>query len=192
MKVNTILIDGSGSMSPAWYTAWDAVFRTISENLESAFYILLFKTPRALTEAERSAVVASDEKFYAIIDVARMLEQHGIVEIDRAPDPATLGIRFSGYTPLLAAITESLRLIRSEIAPEAVLDVYVVSDNRDSLILREPEYHWRDSDVVEAKREARARLVLIPVGNALFKYTSKYDSVEARDRDVTSTLLDII
>jgi len=183
------LVDGSGSMAPAWFEAWGRLFQKAKEQ-PHGFSMLLFKQPRYLTPAEADAVVDTDNRHYAIVDVAAVVRAGGLVRLKRAPSPQELGITFRGRTPLLAAI----KLARANY-PSADLTVYVVSDNRDSMILRDGAintgYGYSDADVVAAKMAHRVRLVLVPVGQVLRRYLEKYDAVEdnaSRDTDVHALL----
>ena len=179
MRHAVFLIDGSGSMEIAWNEAWSRLFDML-RSTDTAFSILLFKQPRYLTEAEEKGVIDTDERFYAVVDIAKVLREKNLVRIKRTPQPSEIGITFRGKTPLLVSILRTVELARSNY-PKADINIYVVSDNRDSMVHLNG-YDYSDADITVRKAELGVKVFLIPVGAFLSKYLSKYDGVLADEQ----------
>jgi len=184
-KVEVLLLDASGSMLPAWYDAFQELYKKL-ENTYHAIVLLAFKHVHHVG----SLPVVTRGKYAAIINVAELLRRQGnVIKIKRAPAPEEVGMVFSGYTPLNESLILVMRIISQRFGAPAVIHVF--TDNRDSMMAKDPEYAqlFNDEEVIRAKRETGSRLVAHLVGDYNLKYTVKYDEVVVSKRP---ELLDLI
>jgi len=177
--LRVLLVDGSGSMQPAWDAAWATVFDLARSS--TAFAILVFKEALSASDiltvhdverqAGRSPVI--DLVSLKLIDYGLVLSAVGGRRLRRRPDPL---ITFSGRTPLNDAIAATLKLFERRYKRATIpYEVYVVSDNRDTA----SRFYTLDrlKDLKSSVRGLR-RLVLVPVGSALLRYLDIYDEVQ--------------
>jgi len=172
-EVETLLIDASGSMNVAWYDAFSVLYEVL-RNTYTAVVLLAFKH----VDSAGNLPIVTKGKYAAIINVAELLKRRGnVIEVKRAPSPQDVGMHFSGYTPLNEALILTMRLISQRFENPA--RIHVFTDNRDSIVAKDPEYarEFNDDRIIEVKRETKSRIIAHLVGDYLLKYTSKYDEV---------------
>jgi len=172
--LNIFLIDGSGSMRPAWDVAWEALFRSAKES-DGAFGILMFKSTlnyhdlMNLRYFSTKYPIVYEDSHLIIINIAAMIGNRLKSSIIEPP------LTFSGRTPLVDAILSMIRIAERRFERTGVpYEITVISDNRDS-----SSFIKDDSIVIEMKRKAQGMrgLYLIPIGDLNTKYLDKYDKV---------------
>lgn len=162
--LKVILLDASGSMEPAWDTAWNVIFNTIRK---ASFILLAFKA-RYVDSVPTECVHTCDAA--VVYDIGCVLAKHGMLRLKRKPSPSDIGIRFSTRTPLNDAIIFAIYTLEKRGVP---YELIVVSDNRDTASIHSMK------DVVDARSKARhlRSIILYCVGSCLRKYLDPYDSV---------------
>ena len=161
-----ILVDASGSMEPAWDTAWSIVF-DVARGAPASFLILAFKSravdnvPLRCVHRYRGAI---------IYDIGCVLAERGVQRLRRRPEPGDVGIHFSSRTPINDAIVYAMQAVEKRGVP---YEVHVISDNRDTA----SESTMEDVLAERSKAAHLQRIVLHCVGSCLRKYLDIYDEV---------------
>jgi len=182
MRLSVYLIDGSGSMWPAWFTAFSTLFRELKE----------LKTPALLLAFQQNEVadkgVVKRGEYAALINIAEFMKQKSLVVIKRAPTPEELGFEFKGWTPLLESIILTMTLVASRFKSQATIHVF--TDNRDSMAPKQ-DYakKYNANAIIDLKQKYGIRLVAHLMGDPLIKYLDIYDEVKL---EVNPSLLRLI
>jgi len=170
------LVDGSGSMEPAWDAAWRKLFEYVHTNPVGSYVLLAFKwqdLPGVSQELANHVVARYGNA--VVLSVSRYLAEKaaktGQFYIRRTPTPDEVGLAFRGKTPLNDAIIAVLDLL-DRFDTYVPCRIVVVSDNRDN---------WsqaRMRDVMMTKRRCRwlKSLEWLPVGDVLLRYLDIYDN----------------
>ena len=175
--LTVFLIDGSGSMRPAWDKAWSLLFDMVKEQ-PGAFTVIVFKKTLNMTDLSNigtveGAIIKPEGKGLYLIDYGKVIAEKSGNKLKRIPPPI---VTFSGWTPLNDAIVETIKLMESRYNRTKVpYKIVVVSDNRDSRSVA------TETDVVNVKRTAKGlkKLDIVPVGEFLNKYLAPYDEIVA-------------
>ncbi len=175
--LHVFLVDGSGSMRPAWDAAWSHLFEE-ARSIDQSFAILVFKQLLNLTDLATIGRVRAAGRDPVIIDTTNLkVVNYGDVlvtterKLRRVPHPL---ITFSHRTPLNDAIIAVLELVDARYRRTGVRYILtVVSDNRDYGSTAK----W--NHVVSAKEQAEGleKLRIIAVGDFLNRYLEPYDEV---------------
>jgi len=161
-----ILVDASGSMEPAWDTAWNIVF-DLARRAPASFIILAFKARRVDNVPDDCV---HDYRSAVVYDVGCVMAMRGIQRLKSKPNPGDVGLRFSTRTPLNDAIVYTITALERRGVP---YEIHIVSDNRDTA----SELTMEDVLAEKTRAKRLARIVLHCVGNCLRKYLDIYDEV---------------